>query len=611
MSYVFLIKIECTSSPSNPCSTLTLLTTNNHNGNRIMMTDDDNNNDDGDDQQDVHNINNNNDIHVKTISYQEMFPINYLYNNDYDNEIDTSTSSLLKHRQNDKNHGIFFRTNCRQQQKQQQNEHSNLFQPNHNNRNSTTTTLLALSNKIIYMFQVKADDDQTQLSCIANNPMITNHDKPKFLKISETIELNEWENFQLKILLYSNPSTDSIRMDRIEKMNDNTILDRILISIQPDILLNNLKWENIVDYLKPIPLEWHSKLSSSSLSNNHSSIITLDMINVTRNDYGLYVLRTENSVGYSLMFIRLFIRSISSIDMIRVIVPRKTTVMNQSINNIIKLDNNNTQIEIIELIENNDRNFRIECNVNNGNPSSIIRWTKQFFSKYLQRRQIQIQQQSKLIKNPTNDQHYYYHSNQRLKNMPYLYDYDDYIDDDIDYINFLINSNLQSNDMFIDWSRSNVTQTILSKNSRQQIANSANNNNHHNTNHSHYNKSLSIHSELAINQVNFADSGIYTCHTLNDSRSIAIRIRHRPRIFVSNNLKKIAANIGEISVKFVCSALAYPNVYFNWTRYISTINDDVNVVVDGGGGGGGVDNNNADDDEIQQQQQKQNNNNHQ
>lgn len=98
-------------------------------------------------------------------------------------------------------------------------------------------------------------------------------------------------------------------MDRIEKMNDNTILDRILISIQPDILLNNLKWENIVDYLKPIPLEWHSKLSSSSSSsNNHSSIITLDMINVTRNDYGLYVLRTENSVGYSLMFIRLFIR---------------------------------------------------------------------------------------------------------------------------------------------------------------------------------------------------------------------------------------------------------------------------------------------------------------
>lgn len=293
--------------------------------------------------------------------------------------------------------------------------------------------------------------------------------------------------------------------------------------------------------------------------------------------------------------------------MIRVIVPRKTTVMNQSINNIIKLDNNNTQIEIIELIENNDRNFRIECNVNNGNPSSIIRWTKQFFSKYLQRRQIQIQQQSKLIKNPTNDQHYYYHSNQRLKNMPYLYDYDDYIDDDIDYINFLIDSNLQSNDMFIDWSRSNVTQTILSKNSRQQIANSANNNNnhHHNTNYSHYNKSLSIHSELAINQVNFADSGIYTCHTLNDSRSIAIRIRHRPRIFVSNNLKKIAANIGEISVKFVCSALAYPNVYFNWTRYISTINDDVNVVVDGGGGDGGVDNNNADDDEIQHQQQKQ------
>ena len=27
------------------------------------------------------------------------------------------------------------------------------------------------------MFQVKADDDQTQLSCIANNPMITNHGK--------------------------------------------------------------------------------------------------------------------------------------------------------------------------------------------------------------------------------------------------------------------------------------------------------------------------------------------------------------------------------------------------------------------------------------------------
>lgn len=128
------------------------------------------------------------------------------------------------------------------------------------------------------------------------------------MKISQTIELNEWESFQLKIPLHSNPIPDTISMNRIEKIinddNDNIHLDHILITIQPDTIFERLTWENIVNHLKAIPTEWHWQLLS--MDNNHSIII--DMINVTRNDYGLYVLRTENSIGYSLMFIRLFIR---------------------------------------------------------------------------------------------------------------------------------------------------------------------------------------------------------------------------------------------------------------------------------------------------------------
>ncbi|KAH9521583.1 plasma membrane cell adhesion molecule [Dermatophagoides farinae] len=443
--------------------------------------------------------------------------------------------------------------------------------------------------------------------------------KPKFLKTIETIELNERENFQLQILLRSNPISNSIRMNRImrkistskhDDADNNLQLDRLLIANQrSDFLLENLKWENIQDYLELIPSQWHWQLSVD----NHS--ILIDMYNVTRNDYGLYVLRAENSIGYSLMFIRLFIRTISSIDKIRVVVPRKTSVMtnttNQSstINHRIQMDNS-TAIEIIELIENNDRNFRIECDVNDGNPSSIIRWTKQFFSEHLQRLQIHNirhqHQQSKSINYwPLSNDHYHYHHTQHHSvDIPYLYD--DMNADDDDY-NFLINSNLHSSDMFIDWSRSNVTQTVLSKKNSKQIANSAANNHHQqqHPNYSHYNNnnnSLSIHSELAINQVNFVDSGIYTCHTMNDSRSIAIRIRHRPRIFVPYNLRKIAANNGEQqSVKFVCSALAYPtNVYFNWTRF-TTVNDDDDDDDDHNNNN----NNNADSDEIPKKQQQQ------
>ena len=95
-----------------------------------------------------------------------------------------------------------------------------------------------------------------------------------------------------------------ISTSKHDDADNNLQLDRLLIANQrSDFLLENLKWENIQDYLELIPSQWHWQLSVD----NHS--ILIDMYNVTRNDYGLYVLRAENSIGYSLMFIRLFIRS--------------------------------------------------------------------------------------------------------------------------------------------------------------------------------------------------------------------------------------------------------------------------------------------------------------
>lgn len=157
-----------------------MLKTNNHDdGNRMIMTDDDGNGDVDDQQQDVHNNNNNNnDIHIETISYRQMFAID----NDYD-EIDPS--ALINYKQNnehqqlndDKKGGILYRTNCRRQQ----HEHLNLFRPYDNNMSisnfHSSSSPIALSNKIIYIFRVNANDDQTQLACIANNPLITNHGK--------------------------------------------------------------------------------------------------------------------------------------------------------------------------------------------------------------------------------------------------------------------------------------------------------------------------------------------------------------------------------------------------------------------------------------------------
>ena len=161
------------------------------------------------------------------------------------------------------------------------------------------------------------------------------------------------------------------------------------------------------------------------------------------------------------------------------------------------------------VIREGDKYLQIECLVI-ANPSITVQWTKQHLYRDL------------LAAGNNNKQQ------QESKNTFDLAD-------------------LWKQRLHIDWSRSNISQTV---------------------NEVYHADSLTylIVSRLTVFSVSFVDTAIYTCVTPNDTRQILVQVEHSPHIMSRLNPSKVAADTSETtSVKFVCSALAYPISHFNWT----------------------------------------------
>lgn len=172
------------------------------------------------------------------------------------------------------------------------------------------------------------------------------------------------------------------------------------------------------------------------------------------------------------------------------------------------------------IIQEGDRFFRLRCQVT-ANPSITVKWSRRFLYAPL-----------------TDKDSVYLMANMSSLSAHWAIN------------NFIIDNQDSNGDTAIDWSRSNVSQyddRDMSSHNGQ-------------TPNSHL-----IVSELVISDVSLIDAGIYTCITPNDSKHISVFIEHHPRIFYRRNSLMAAADRGTPFVKFVCSAIAYPFVSFNWT----------------------------------------------
>lgn len=201
-----------------------------------------------------------------------------------------------------------------------------------------------------------------------------------------------------------------------------------------------------------------------------------------------------------------------------------------------------------KVVHEGDTHFRLECKVLS-NDSITVKWSRQSYYQDI------------LTKTTTSRQSIRRHKSlfssfrpstatttttstttgSNANRMPY----DDGDDDELDPI---------------DWSRTNVSHFSSPLNASTAAASGL---------EKHHGQQLLV-SHLTIRNVTFEDSGIYTCAAITSdqhvsSKNIQISVRHRPHILTEPNRRKVAADVGAPFVKFVCSALAYPVVYFNWT----------------------------------------------
>lgn len=160
----------------------------------------------------------------------------------------------------------------------------------------------------------------------------------------------------------------------------------------------------------------------------------------------------------------------------------------------------------VPLIREGDKYFRLECRVT-ANPSITVQWTKETFSYRAKGPSAEGSSTSSK------------EASHNFKERP-----------------------------SIDWSRSNLSQSLVPNLSARPDTGAH-----------------TVVSVLLVHEVSYVDAGLYTCVTPNDTKQIQVPIEHYPRIMSGINARKVAADGATPSVKFVCSAVAYPISHFNWT----------------------------------------------
>ena len=131
---------------------------------------------------------------------------------------------------------------------------------------------------------------------------VTYADKPKFNKHVTVVEVSEHQSHQLSVAVSANPFVDNLVFSRVKETTPS--YNRSLAAADSaKNALNDLidDFENISWLLEPISVRWSWSLSEDTIS--------LHIHNATLHDAGLYVARVSNTLGDSLFFTRLHVKS--------------------------------------------------------------------------------------------------------------------------------------------------------------------------------------------------------------------------------------------------------------------------------------------------------------
>lgn len=317
-------------------------------------------------------------------------------------------------------------------------------------------------------------------------------DKPKFNNNVNYVEVNEQQDYEHSVLVRANPFVDNLVFSRVKETTNGSST----VAQDPIYEFENISW-----LFEPIPSHW-----SWSLSRDNE--IVYRIVNASTRDTGLYVARVSNSLGDSLLFIRLLVKGKRSLSECPSINP--CTIASSAIHSLQLYSSG----RVVEEVQEGDPYFELRCEVY-ASPSITVKWTRHFRYKRLVEKfrwntDPLTQVAAVTTAQPSN----------------------------------IIDNKDSGNESGLDWSRSNVSQ--YSSGRLLDVG-------------------QSIVSNLFITKVSLIDSGVYTCITPNDSKHISVRVRHRPRILYKPNTLMVATDRLADTVKFVCSAIAYPLASFNWT----------------------------------------------
>ncbi|KAI2806235.1 heterophilic cell-cell adhesion via plasma membrane cell adhesion molecule [Blomia tropicalis] len=349
--------------------------------------------------------------------------------------------------------------------------------------------------KAVVSLVATVSDDGSELTCLARNNLISDHDKPKFNNYINFIQLDEHESRQLDVMVRANPSVDNLVFNRVKETTSQSASRTNVTQYQQRVtILDDLidDYANISWMVEPMPTHWSFILTGDQ--------IRLNIVNVTAIDSGLYMARVSNTLGDSVFFTRIHVKTLSSIKSIRISSSSSTSSAS------LASSSNQTTSTIRE----GDAYFTIECQVN-ANPSIAIQWTKQYSMNHWDLSR---------SRSSFNDTEPYFN------NGPLFVNEDESIDSNA-----------------IDWNRSNVSQTQPFYGGSDLSA-------------------QLIVSRLTIGNVRFTDSGVYSCITPNDTRTIQVNIEHRPRIMAGFGSPIVATDYGSSvsAVKFYQHFLTYNSI---------------------------------------------------
>lgn len=129
-------------------------------------------------------------------------------------------------------------------------------------------------------------------------------DKPKFNNYINFIQLDEHESRQLDVMVRANPSVDNLVFNRVKETTSQSASRTNVTQYQQRVtILDDLidDYANISWMVEPMPTHWSFILTGDQ--------IRLNIVNVTAIDSGLYMARVSNTLGDSVFFTRIHVKS--------------------------------------------------------------------------------------------------------------------------------------------------------------------------------------------------------------------------------------------------------------------------------------------------------------